>query len=377
MGIYCIWIVSIINLLIYAHAQEPLEVSFAKLAFEHKRGYLSNPSEYQSRLNIFVENVAIVHKLNSMESQTAFFSVENQFFDWSFAEFRVLLLRGSATHSFKNTQHMYPSNHKVDVPTPSSFDWREKGAVTPVKNQGALGTCWAFSAMANLEGQLFLTNGILESLSVEQLLECDNSDDSSKQIADCGVFGGWPFLAFQYLMNAGGVRTDESFPYCAGYTNKSQCWPCMAKNYSKSDCGDHSDFFCNKSTTLGQRKGGFCSTQEGVTAKVSGWAPVSKNETIIAEQLVSIGPLSVAFNAEGWFQFYKSGVYNPKVCDPQSLDHAVLIVGFGVDTSFGAYWTVKNSWGANWGENGYFRIARGSGTCGINQQVCTGYIQKS
>ena len=73
-------------------------------------------------------------------------------------------------------------------------------------------------------------------------------------------------------------------------------------------------------------------------------------------------------NAET-LQFYKSGVYSPKFCDPRDLDHAVLLVGFGTDATDGDYWIVKNSWAASWGEEGYFRIQRGTGMCGINTAV--------
>jgi len=218
----------------------------------------------------------------------------------------------------------------------------------------------------------FLKKGKLIDLSVEQLVECDNSDDSEKSQADCSMFGGWPFLAFQYLMKAGGVRPASLFPYCSGWNNKSQCWPCMPLGYSKKDCGNHDDLYCNKSTTLGQGDRGFCHSKEGIIASVSSWKSISTNETDIAANLASIGPLSVALNAAR-LQFYRGGVYNPKFCDPTELDHAVLLVGYG-DDSGTDYWTVKNSWGAKWGENGYFRIIRGVGKCGINTQVTTGEI---
>jgi cathepsin F len=88
--------------------------------------------------------------------------------------------------------------------------------------------------------------------------------------------------------------------------------------------------------------------------------------------LVSTGPLSVLMNAET-LSYYKSGIYSPQFCDPESLDHAVLLVGYGSENGVD-YWRVKNSWGSSWGEEGYFRIIRGEGKCGINTAVTTGYV---
>ena len=101
------------------------------------------------------------------------------------------------------------------------------------------------------------------------------------------------------------------------------------------------------------------------------WVAFSDDETEIASALVATGPLSVALNA-AHLQFYQRGVYAPSHCDPEELDHAVLLVGYGTDDV--DYWTVKNSWGETWGEGGYFRIERGDGTCGINTQATSAVL---
>ena len=188
----------------------------------------------------------------------------------------------------------------------------------------------------------------------------------------------------------------------------------MAPGYSKQDCGAHGDLYCDANTTLGQAsEAGLCTSSAAATAasatnsvgeqgegegpaqagaapvvEVTGWAAVSTNESAIVQALRTTGPLSVLMNAEK-LQFYKSGVYNPSHCDPQALDHAVLLVGYGVDNVTDSteatagtapavepipYWTVKNSWGESWGEDGYFRIVRGAGKCGINTAVTTGVV---
>ena len=104
---------------------------------------------------------------------------------------------------------------------------------------------------------------------------------------------------------------------------------------------------------------------------MSDWKAVSTDEAVIASTLAAVGPLSVVLNAQK-LQFYKKGVYSPMFCDAKKLDHAVLLVGYGTDGK--DYWTVKNSWGAKWGEDGYFRIKRGSDTCGIASHVTTGVL---
>lgn len=108
---------------------------------------------------------------------------------------------------------------------------------------GFLGSCWAFSTAENLEGQLFLSKGILEPLSVEQLIECDASADATHDHADCGEFGGWPYLAYDFLTRSGGIFSEKDFPYCSGipYGEAGNCLPCMPSDYSKALCGNHKD----------------------------------------------------------------------------------------------------------------------------------------
>lgn len=235
-----------------------------------------------------------------------------------------------------------------------------------------LGSCWAFSTVGNIEGQLAIQKSRLVELSVEQLIECDSFHD--RKHSDCGVFGGWPYLAFEYIIQAGGIKSERDYPYCSGipYGDPGFCVPCMPKNYVADLCGNHSDLYCKPSGTLGQTPNGFCTKVTDPEASLSTWKAVSSDEDEIAATLATTGPLSVLMNAN-FLQFYKSGIYNPFSCDKSSLDHAVLLVGYG--TSRGKdYWIVKNSWGEKWGEKGYFRILRGKGTCGINTAVTTSIL---
>ncbi|CAE7377423.1 RD19B, partial [Symbiodinium microadriaticum] len=160
----------------------------------------------------------------------------------------------------------------------------------------ALGSCWAVSTAEAVEGQVAVTTGKLVPLSPEQLVECDASTDSScgggKGCADCGMFGGWPYLAYQYLEKAGGMFSEADWPYWA-----TGMYPCMPQGYSKPLCGNHDDLFCKANSTKGQGPLHLCHASHGFAVRVTGWRALSRNETELAMQMVQYGPLSVLIEA--------------------------------------------------------------------------------
>jgi cathepsin L len=207
---------------------------------------------------------------------------------------------------------------------PKSVDWRNKSVVTNIKDQGQCGSCWAFSTVGSIEGQHALKTGHLVSLSESQIVDCCHIGG----VAGCG--GGFMTDAFQCVMQEKGLDTESSYPYVPLDEN--------------------------------------CALSNGtVGATIKGYVNVTGGEHGLQIAVATVGPISVAIDASGFsFQMYKSGVYYEPECSPTFLDHAVLVVGYGTTNNGTDYWVVKNSWGQNWGENGYIRMSRNrDNNCGI------------
>jgi len=266
----------------------------------------------------------------------------NKFADLSADEFRNLYLSKQTPVRPSNWPVAAPASTEEIEALPSSFDWRSKGAVTGVKNQGQCGSCWSFSATGNVEGQWFLAGNQLVGLSEQNLVDCDHECTTyeNQQSCDAGCDGGLQPNAYNYIIKTGGIDTEASYPY---------------------EAVDDTCRFNSKN----------------IGAKISNWTFVSSNETEMAAYLVANGPLAIAADAIEW-QFYFGGVFYAP-CGTQ-LDHGILIVGYGVETDIFdqtmPYWIVKNSWGADWGDSGYLYIERGDGLCGLNQYVTSAIVKK-
>lgn len=278
-------------------------------------------------MKIYMENKARIAKHNQKASkgEESFFMKMNHFGDKLHHEV-VSTLNGykkglkSKSKKILRASFMSPVNANV----PDTVDWRDKGAVTPIKDQGQCGSCWAFSATGSLEGQHFRQTGTLVSLSEQNLVDC------SRSYGNNGCEGGLMDFAFDYIKDNRGIDTEDSYPYEA---EDDQC------RFSRKNVG---------ATDVG-----FVDIPEN-------------NEEKLKEAVATIGPVSVAIDAShSSFQFYSHGVYAEPACDPNELDHGVLAVGYGTENGKD-YWLVKNSWGTVWGDDGYVKIARNQrNMCGI------------
>jgi len=288
-------------------------------------GKAYSASEEPKRFSAFLSAREEVAEINSrpIKSWTA---ALNEFADETWEEFNAARLQTpqncSATH--------VPSGFKADKPPPAAIDWRDTIKGWTVKSQGHCGSCWTFSTAGSMEAHHFLKYGMLKNLSEQQLVDC------AGDFNNYGCNGGLPSQAFEYLKYNGGQDTETQYPYTA-VTGKK------------------------------------CKYDGKPAAKVKAVVNItSYDEEALYAAVGTEGPVSIAFEVAKDFRFYQSGVYNG-TCDtaPSSVNHAVVAVGYGVER-FGPglkeknpYFIVRNSWGASWGMDGYFRIARGYNKCGL------------
>lgn len=221
---------------------------------------------------------------------------------------------------------------------PATVDWRTKGAVTPVKDQGSCGSCWAFSATEEIESAVFMATGKLETLSTQQIISCDKKDQ--------GCDGGDTVTAYKYVEKSGGLDSASDYP--------------------------------DKSHKSGRT--GKCTWDKEKKVKVTGFTYATKpcdtgackhqDENALAAALATKGPISICVNAggNGW-QNYKRGIYSKKCSGASSkLDHCVQLVGYDKSGST-PYWIVRNSWNTDWGIDGYMHLEMGKNLCGVADEA--------
>jgi len=314
-------VISLVVALAIALPIDRYEVEFSKYIERHNKKYA--PHEIGARFDAFKANLDIVNAHNDKAAKglSSYTMEMNKFADLTREEFRQFL-------GFKAVNYTQTRVEFLSGDAPDSIDWRAKGAVTPVKDQGQCGSCWAFSTTGSVEGANFVKTGKLVSLSEQQLVDCDSS------CAGCN--GGLMDNAFLYIENNQGIDSESDYPYKA----------------SKSLLG------CKK--TKAKKHAG----------TVSGYTDVPQSNEDQLKLAVAQQPVSVAIEADqSGFQMYSGGVFDGD-CGT-SLDHGVLVVGYGTDNGKD-YWIVKNSWAATWGEQGYIRLVRGTkgadGQCGVAMQ---------
>ena len=293
---------------------------FLKFTKKYNKHY-SSIQEYMARFNIFRQSLK--QKSNGLYKKGI-----TQFSDLTENEFRRKYL--NLNINILNTLQYTEVQHTISGEAPEAFNWVDQKALGAVKNQGSCGSCWAFSTVGNLEGLYYIKYGENKRFSEQQLVDCDDKD--------AGCNGGLMENTFKWIKENGGVQLESDYPYKG---RDQQC---------KQD-------------------------KEKLVVKVDSFVKLdSVDEEVIKEYLYKTGPLAIALNANP-LQYYYGGIVDDdeKSCDPQGLNHGVVLVGYGSENGVD-YWIVRNSWGASWGEKGYFRMLRGKGTCGINTYVTSAVL---
>lgn len=268
--------------------------------------------------------------MNSTALSILFFSYVFGFTKNDCLNLRDIDKEGTVCTSFEPVLTAPDNEHLLHL-LPESVDWREENAVTPVKNQGSCGSCWTFSSTGAMEGAYALYSGKLESFSEQQLLDCVKKD--------LGCRGGEMVDAFEYV-SQNPVCREQQDPYKAR------------------------DKYCVTCTS---------------PVEFSGCEIIEQNNQLALKEAVAMyGPVSVGIQADQpIFRNYKGGIIQDESCGTD-VDHGVLVVGYGEDNGI-KYWLVKNSWGEDWGENGYVRILREDtrnaiGICAIASSASFPYI---
>ncbi|CAI0434773.1 unnamed protein product [Linum tenue] len=292
---------------------------------KHSKIYESIEEKIQ-RFEIFKDNLFHIDDTN--KKATNYWLGLNEFADLTHDEFKNNYL-GLRPPPVTETRADSVTGHTEEVEgggIPKAVDWRKKGAVTAVKNQGSCGSCWAFSTVAAVEGINQIVTGNLTALSEQELIDCDTGYNS-------GCNGGLMDYAFSYIASSGGLHKEEDYPYVM---EEGTCEMTKAA--------------------------------DAAVVTITGYKDVPANNEQALLKALAGQPLSVAIDASGRdFQFYSGGVFDGH-CGT-SLDHGVAAVGYGSGGKGLDYVIVKNSWGPKWGEKGFIRMKRNTGKpegmCGL------------
>lgn len=288
---------------------------FTAFLAQHNKTY--DNTEFQNRLEIFRDNYIFIHEHNKVNN--SYVLSVNKFADLTHEErksklnFDLSSTTSCGTFSFTGKE------------LPTEVDWRKKGIVTNVKDQGQCGSCWSFATAEAVESAWAIAGNPLVTLSEQQMMDC------SRDYGNEGCSGGFMDPALDYVIDNGGLCAENSYPYKEA--DETSCRACVP------------------------------------VAKISDCQDIPASNQLALKEAVAQQPVIVAIQADrAVFRYYSKGVLDSASCGT-TLDHAVVVVGYGEENGK-KYWLVRNSWGSDWGENGYVKIARSDsktdkGICGI------------
>jgi len=223
---------------------------------------------------------------------------------------------------------------------PASVDWRTKGIITAVKDQGQCGSCWSFGTAETVEAHWAAKHpGQLTDLAEQQILDCTPNPNQCGGTGGCG--GATAEIAMARIVQLGGITTEWQYPY-------------------RSYWGDNFKCQLNSTNPLNLTIEPF--------ARISGFVKIPSNSyASLIDTIANVGPLAVSVDAGAW-QDYETGVFNGCNQKNPDIDHSVQCVGYGTDDKLKKdYWIVRNSWSPTWGEDGYIRLYRSPNEgCGID-----------
>ena len=307
----------------------------ASYIFDFQKWYAiqNNNIKELSTQNDFINNYKYIlnnnYKFNDWKLSTnKFAGYEPELFD--------LYYKGYNPQSVLNR-----TKFENNINVPKCVDWRKSFIVGPIKDQGQCGSCWAFSAIGALESQVMKVLNQSVSLSEQDMVDCVKNVGSINCCDGCE--GGEMYSVYQYLINKMDT-TETQYPYLAIDEN------------------------CHS----------ISSNINNVKIKDFISLPIGDEETMV-KAIYTIGPLSVGVDANQDWQLYSKGIYNPSEnecsSNPEDQDHGVIVVGYGTENGLD-YWIIRNSWGKDWGENGYMRLVRGKNACGVANSVIYPIVEK-